>query len=101
MIFKGQSKRHPVVQSRLNPWPRMIVLMSFLLGSFVDVEVRGWLKLTSDQRERCIMKLRYRSSRSTSAQLGLANSTRDLVRQRNMISQSIPVDASELKDRLK
>lgn len=38
----------------------MIVLMLFFLESFVDVKVRGWLKLTEKQREQCIKKLRYR-----------------------------------------
>lgn len=41
----------------------MILLILFFLESFVDVKVRGWLKLTSKQREQCITKLRYRSPR--------------------------------------
>ena len=44
----------------LNLRPLMIVLMLFDLESFVDVQVKGWLKLTSEQREQCVMKLRYK-----------------------------------------
>ena len=51
--------------------------------NFVDLKVKGWLRLTSEQREQCIMKLR------------------DLVRQREEIAQSTTVDANELEDRLK
>ncbi|KAL8801323.1 MAG: hypothetical protein Q9182_004529 [Xanthomendoza sp. 2 TL-2023] len=51
---------------------------------FVDVKIKGWLKLTSGQRDQCIAKLR----------------TRDLVRQRDEVPQSTAVDASELEDRL-
>lgn len=78
----------------------MIVLMSFLLESFVDVKIKGWLKLTLEQREQCITKLRYRSPRYMSVQLGLADSTRDLVRQRDEMAQSTTVDANDLENRL-
>ncbi|KAI4228463.1 MAG: hypothetical protein L6R40_008128 [Gallowayella cf. fulva] len=50
----------------------------------MDVKIKGWFKLTSGQRDQCIAKLR----------------TRDLVRQRDEVSQSKAVDASELEDRL-
>lgn len=90
-----------MVRASLNPRPLIIVLMSFLLESFVDVKVKGWLKLTSEQREQCIMKLRYRSPQFISAQLALAHSARDLVRQRDEVAQSTTVNASELENRLK
>ncbi len=67
----------------------------------MDVKVKGWLRLTLEQREQCIMKLRYRSPRFVSVQLALAYSTRDLVHQREEITQSTTVDANELEDRLK
>ncbi|KAL8816168.1 MAG: hypothetical protein Q9223_004777 [Gallowayella weberi] len=50
--------------------------------NFVDVKIKGWLELTSEQQEQCMAKLR------------------DLVRQRDEIPQSKAVDASELVDRL-
>ncbi|MCJ1382857.1 hypothetical protein MMC17_005970 [Xylographa soralifera] len=68
--------------------------------NFLDVKVKGWHKLTSEQREGCILKLRYRSPPFISAQLGLAYSTRNLVRHRAEIAQSTAVDASALEDRL-
>ena len=67
----------------------------------MDVQVKGWLKLTSEQREQCILKLRYNRPRFVSEQHGLANSIRDLVRQRDETTQSVAVDASELEKRLK
>ncbi|KAI4225864.1 MAG: hypothetical protein L6R40_008341 [Gallowayella cf. fulva] len=51
---------------------------------FVDVKIKGWLELTSEQREQCIAKLR----------------ARDLVRQRDEVPQPKAMDASELEDRL-
>ncbi|KAI4140541.1 MAG: hypothetical protein LQ341_003792 [Variospora aurantia] len=36
----------------------MSVLKSFLVESFVDVKIKGWLELTSEQRDECIAKLR-------------------------------------------
>lgn len=89
------------MRSRLSLRPLKIVLISFLLESFVEVKVKGWLKLTSEQREQCITKLRYRPPQFISARLGLAHSTRDLKRQRDEIAQSTTVDASALEDRLK
>ncbi|KAI9777433.1 MAG: hypothetical protein M1816_004723 [Peltula sp. TS41687] len=49
----------------------------------VDVKVEGWLELTPEQRERCIMKLR------------------DLVRQRDEMAKSDAVDAKALEEKLK
>lgn len=82
----------------------MIVLISFLLESFVDVQVKGWLKLTPEQRERCIMKLRYGYTRLASARphrLVMLTTQRDLVRQRDEMVQSNAVNANDLEDRLK
>jgi len=78
----------------------MIALTSFCLGSFVDVKVRGWLQLTTEQREECIMKLRYRYPPPQIGLAGPANSTRGLVRQRDEMAQSNAVDANELEKRL-
>lgn len=93
--------RDPVVRAGLNLRPLMIVLIPFVLESFVDVQVKGWLKLTSEQREQCIMKLRYSLPRFISAWLCRADSTRDLVRQRDQMAHSFAVDANELEKRLK
>lgn len=82
----------------------MTVLMPFLLESFVDVKIKGWLKLMPEQREQCIMKLRYGSYRLISARLHrmvVLITQSDLVRQRDEMAQSIAVDANLLEDRLK
>ncbi|KAL9606106.1 MAG: hypothetical protein Q9179_000732 [Wetmoreana sp. 5 TL-2023] len=68
--------------------------------NFVDVKIKGWLKLTSEQREQCIVKLRYGSTLVHIRTAWFANRTRDLVRQRDEVAQSTAVDASELEDRL-
>ena len=70
----------------------------------MDVQVKGWLKLTPEQRERCIVKLRYGSTRLTIARLHrlvVLTTQSDLVRQRDEMAQSIAVDANDLEDRLK
>lgn len=59
--IQGTKVRDSVARASLNSRVMMIVLMSFLLKSFVDVQIKGWLKLTPEQPEQCIMKLQYRS----------------------------------------
>ncbi|KAL8744022.1 MAG: hypothetical protein Q9190_003690 [Brigantiaea leucoxantha] len=48
--------------------------------TFVDVEIKGWLELTSEQQEQCSAKLR----------------ARDLMRQRDEIAQPKAVDARKI-----
>ncbi len=56
--------------------------------------------MTTEQRKEYIIKLRYRYSSTQIDLADSANSTRDLVRQRDKIAQSNTVNATELEKRL-
>ncbi len=86
MIFKNKSKRLRIHGSWWLHWCRSVW--------------EGLLQLTTEQREECIMKLRYRYPSPHIRLAGLANSTRGLVRQRDEMAQSNAVDPNELEKRL-
>lgn len=96
--------RDSVMRASLNLQFLITVLILFLLKSFVNVKIKDWLKLMSEQRKQYIIKFRYRFYRLIFARLHcvvVLTTQSDLMRQKDKITQSIVINANLLKNRLK
>lgn len=96
--------RDLIMQVSLNSQLFMTVLMLFLLKSFMNMKIKSWLKLMSEQCEQCIMKLQYESHWLIFICLHhviVLTTQSNLMCQRDEMAQSIVMNTNLLKNRLK